>query len=119
MNKIIRLCLIFCLLFMVVLVMSCNHNVKLSSQSEITFLPTPTPPIFSSNTIQANKPDSTEKPNEEKLFIASETCKKIKNRENRLLCDTMVKVNNLDEDATIDLLRNSKHFSFKFKIVDS
>jgi hypothetical protein len=100
MNRKFKLVIIICLVVQIVLAISCSQNITDSSQSDLAFLLTPTPALVSNNTSQTEQTNSNENISEGKFYLASDTCKKLKSKEDRLLCETMVEVNNLDEDAT-------------------
>ncbi len=81
---------------------SCSHV----AQSEKLVSATTTPTAYLSNYSLADALGSIENFQEPKYFLPSDTCKKIKNKEDRLLCTTLVKDNDLDQDATF------KEFSY-------
>ena len=92
--------------------MSCNQHNGVMMQSEKTIFPTTTPIVVRDDNSQIDAIKEPKNETETKYFLASDTCKKILNKEDRLLCNKMVKDNNLDEDAA------TREFSYLSNRID-
>jgi hypothetical protein len=100
---------VFCSITFVV---SCDTTKEVITLSENPSLIAPTSTDDSNNATSVDKLSSFEDSLDEKLFIATDTCKKINSKEDRQLCYTMVKENDLDQDAS------PKEFSYITSRID-
>lgn len=80
----------------------CSQNSSALSQTKITIQPTP--PLISANTIVDT--------DARKFYSASETCQKIKNDEERSLCNTIVKDQDLENEGL------DKEFNYLINRID-